>query len=835
MGDRYEPRHRQAGRFSQYEYDRDPPRHDPRRDLRYDRFERPQPPLLGRHAVQPGRNNDYRNSNRREADFTFRGAAAREDNYRPGRPEENFSFRAQGPQAPRFPPAADYRAVPPPQQSRPRRAPEARRDQAKPPPPNQRNGRTYAGRGRGKPFHRPAPHERDILQSTYRESTPEQLEGMDGHARFNAIESSSDDDSIVDLTHDTDDEEDDGGPRKRMKTGAPASAESAAPKWSNVEVYDALPPPDHLGPPKKDIVKAIRKAKVDAAAQSNTSNAVKDNADFISFNFDEDMADDKVGDDSSAASSDHEPPSNAPAGPARYRLRGAANGKHVPNGRSAQLESPASPPQLFASRTQNRNDGLGPPPAPPTGFVMPSDEELAAQMAGSSNRGVNMPNGRKRKHVETSNGIGDIVPEWRSNGTNSTPWCIVDHTQTAIPAMRLHKEICDFFEFVRPHDYEEAVRRDLIQRVQEAVRKSPKVGGAGTVAIKSFGSFASGLYLPIADMDLVAVSPEYLRGGPKCFCQSPKQIRNLGYWFDSRTSGLAATGTMSPVVKARVPIVKFTDKKTGIKVDVSFENDSGLVGNKTVLKWKEEYPAMPVIVALIKQLLAMRNLNEVFTGGLGGFSIICLVVSMLQHMPELDSGSMDPELDYANLLMNFLDLYGNRFNIETTGITLDPPGYIDKTRSHQTYSNQNQNLTIIDPNKADNDLSGGSRQIRAILECFSHAHAALQRRLADLNSGKNIDDSVLGCILGGNYSSFIRQRNKLSMIHRGHAVSPPPAPAPSKRQQQQHHLPSAPKPQKRQKLGAPVQHPLPPKPVNKHNRGGGKAKGYVDAYIDLSD
>ena len=336
-------------------------------------------------------------------------------------------------------------------------------------------------------------------------------------------------------------------------------------------------------------------------------------------------------------------------------------------------------------------------------------------------------------------------------------------------------------------------------------------------------------------MDLVAVSPEYLRGGPKSFCQSPKQIRNLGYWFDSRTSGLAATGTMSPVVKARVPIVKLTDKKTGIKVDVSFENDSGLVGNKTVLKWKEEYPAMPVIVALIKQLLAMRNLNEVFTGGLGGFSIICLVVSMLQHMPELDSGSMDPELDYANLLMNFLDLYGNRFNIETTGITLDPPAYIDKTRSHQTYSNQNQNLTIIDPNKADNDLSGGSRQIRAILECFSHAHAALQRRLADLNSGKNIDDSVLGCILGGNYSSFIRQRNKLSMIHRGHAVSPPPAPAPSKRQQQQHHLPSAPKSQKRQKLGAPVQHPLPPKPVNKHNRGGGKAKGYVDAYIDLSD
>lgn len=308
--------------------------------------------------------------------------------------------------------------------------------------------------------------------------------------------------------------------------------------------------------------------------------------------------------------------------------------------------------------------------------------------------------------------------------------------------------------------------------MQQAVRSH----GGKDIEVRCFGSFASGLYLPTADMDLVAVSSQYMRAGRKTIFQRPHLMHKLGAFL--LNSGIAAPETMSVVAHAKVPIVKFIDKKTGIKVDISFENDTGLVANNTFQEWKEKYPAMPPLVLLIKQLIAMRGLNEVFTGGLGGFSIMCLVVSMMQLMPEIQSGNMDPQQHYGDLLLNFLDLYGNKFNIVRTGITMDTPGYFDKLHNPAKKQNPN-NLTIIDPNNPDNDISGGSRNINQVLGCFRSAHAAIQRRLAQIDSGKDVEGSILECVLGGNYSSFMRQRNKLSMIHRGHEVSPPPVP-PSK-------------------------------------------------------
>ncbi|KAI7152005.1 hypothetical protein KC316_g15042, partial [Hortaea werneckii] len=178
---------------------------------------------------------------------------------------------------------------------------------------------------------------------------------------------------------------------------------------------------------------------------------------------------------------------------------------------------------------------------------------------------------------------------------------------------------------------------------------------------------------------------------------------------------------------------------------------------------------------LVKQLLAMRGLNEVYTGGIGGFTIICLVVSMMQLMPELQSGSMDPTMHYGDLLLNFLDLYGNKFDVQATGIMLDPPRYFDK-ESETRVNAKSDRLTIIDPNKRDNDISGGSHRINDVLDVFSHAHAELQRRLSQLHRGEGVQDSILGCIWGGNYSSFIHQREKLSLLQRGYRVSPPPPP-----------------------------------------------------------
>lgn len=135
---------------------------------------------------------------------------------------------------------------------------------------------------------------------------------------------------------------------------------------------------------------------------------------------------------------------------------------------------------------------------------------------------------------------------------------------------------------------------------------------------------------------------------------------------------------MEVIAQAKVPIVKFVDRITKIKVDVSFENDTGVVANDTFLDWSRQFPAMPVLVTVIKQFLMMRGLNEVVFGGLGGFSVTCLVTSLLQHLPGIQSGDLIPEHHLGQILMSFLDFYGNQFDIQQTGIMMRPPGYFFK-------------------------------------------------------------------------------------------------------------------------------------------------------------
>jgi len=234
----------------------------------------------------------------------------------------------------------------------------------------------------------------------------------------------------------------------------------------------------------------------------------------------------------------------------------------------------------------------------------------------------------------------------------------------------LHKEVCDFFEYVKPREFEQAVREELIERIQKAV--SAELTDCN---VHCFGSFAAGLYLPNADMDLVVISNSFRDYGQKVACQTSKQMHRFSNYLRKT---VAEPDSVETIVGAKVPIIKFVDKITAIRVDISFENDTGIIANDTFASWKRQFPAMPILVTLIKQFLMMRGLNEVATGGLGGFSVTCLVTSMLQNMPRVQTGELIPEQHLGEMLLEFLDLYGNQLDIARTGITMNPPGYYDK-------------------------------------------------------------------------------------------------------------------------------------------------------------
>ena len=231
----------------------------------------------------------------------------------------------------------------------------------------------------------------------------------------------------------------------------------------------------------------------------------------------------------------------------------------------------------------------------------------------------------------------------------------------------------DWYNFVKPRDFEELIRSKLVEDLNHRVRSVWP-----NAAVHSFGSFPAKLYLPTADMDIVFVSDNYMNGYLPAYSNyNNQQFYNAFKKFLGKEN-LALPDSVDIVAKAKVPLVKYVDRTTGLRVDVSFENNTGLIANKTFQTWKTQFPAMPILVTLIKHLLAMRGLNEPINGGIGGFSVICLVVSLLQNMPQVQSRTMIPEHHLGEVLMEFLDLYGNEFNADVAGIQLNPPRYFAK-------------------------------------------------------------------------------------------------------------------------------------------------------------
>lgn len=488
-----------------------------------------------------------------------------------------------------------------------------------------RDGPRHPGKHRGnghRDFSRRGPppaHDRAILRSVNRprEATPERLAGMVGGAfRFKAQ------DEMSESMSESESDSDRGSSNKRRKVIE--SDKSNRPQWCNPDPYSALPPTYEPAAKKKDVVQLIRKAKEAVQTQVVANNSIADNEDFVSLAFSDDEEDQII------------LPHN------RSHTDATAKVRNVP-----------SPPI--------------PPPPPPQKFN--AFEAPEARIPLPPRPLDSLPNPRKRKLVK----LGEITTEWAASGGNATPWKQPNYAPTNGMTWRLHQEMLDFHAWVKPMPFENRIREHLIKRIEETVC----TGEYRNCSIRAFGSFPSGLYLPTADMDLVLVSRNYEQYGTQSLHMTANQMRRILSRLQAEGIARAGAGAGATVIaKAKVPIIKFIDDQTGLHVDISFENLTGVVANTTYSTWKNHYPDMTFLVCIVKQFLLMRNLNEVFSGGLGGFSITCLVVSFLQL--EASPGSNSPPRNLGELLIDFFEFYGRKFKMVSTQISMNPPQHWPK-------------------------------------------------------------------------------------------------------------------------------------------------------------
>lgn len=303
-----------------------------------------------------------------------------------------------------------------------------------------------------------------------------------------------------------------------------------------------------------------------------------------------------------------------------------------------------------------------------------------------------VPSQAKRKRLI----LGEVT-------TVGTPWRTKEYT---CDTPGLHEEICDFYEYTRPRPSEIQMRSEVILRTMSIIlNRWPQA------KVQIFGSFCTTLFLPTGDIDLVVHGR-----------WSTTPLFSLE--DDLRRNDVALEDSILVLDKTVVPIIKFIDKLTEVRVDISFNQESGLKSAHMIQQFIQEYPFLPKLVFILKQFLYERNLHEVYYGGISSYSLILLLVSFLQLHPRHAAAESNPNLGV--LLIEFFELYGRNFNYMKTGITvLNGGSYFPKEDVVAAGHGKNSLLYVVDPSNPHENAAGGCFGLWQVKQAFDYAFCRL--------------------------------------------------------------------------------------------------------------
>ncbi|KAI3377681.1 hypothetical protein L3Q82_008838 [Scortum barcoo] len=339
------------------------------------------------------------------------------------------------------------------------------------------------------------------------------------------------------------------------------------------------------------------------------------------------------------------------------------------------------------------------------------------------------PNKRKRDNKASTFGFNSSFLTGPDESYTGTPWKVRNYSEGIIG---LHEEVNDFYEYISPRPEEEKMRLEVVDRIKGVIHDLWP-----SAEVQVFGSFSTGLYLPTSDIDLVVFG----------------KWETLPLWTLEealRKRNIADENSIKVLDKATVPIIKLTDSDTEVKVDISFNVKSGVKAARLIKEFKEKYPVLPYLVLVLKQFLLQRDLNEVFTGGIGSYSLFLMAVSFLQLHFRQDVCS--PNINIGVLLIEFFELYGRHFNYLKTGIRIKDGGcYVakDEVQKNMMDGYRPSMLYIEDPLQPDNDVGRSSYGAMQVKQAFDYAYVVLSHAVSPIAKyyPNNDTESILGRII----------------------------------------------------------------------------------------
>ena len=288
------------------------------------------------------------------------------------------------------------------------------------------------------------------------------------------------------------------------------------------------------------------------------------------------------------------------------------------------------------------------------------------------------------------------------------------------PMLRLHAEIVDFCRFLEPTDSEQKSRADAVERIRTVV-----LSIWPSARFEVHGSFATGMYLPNSDIDAVILDSG---------ANSPAVCLKALALSLSRKD---LASEIALIAKARVPIVKFTEKQSGHQFDISFDVANGPASAEIVKANTQRFPALRPLVTVLKAFLQQRALNEVYSGGTGSYALLCMVMAHLQlHDSKATArswagsagGAAAEEGCLGALLIDFFELFGRRIDTDEVGVSCRAGGsFFGKRDKNPSWHDPGRPflLSIEDPQDPLNDLGRNSYASRSLKAAFEHAFTLL--------------------------------------------------------------------------------------------------------------
>jgi len=277
-------------------------------------------------------------------------------------------------------------------------------------------------------------------------------------------------------------------------------------------------------------------------------------------------------------------------------------------------------------------------------------------------------------------------------------------------AAEYNHRLIQYCAAISPTTEEKAIRRNLVSRMTDLIQEIwPKA------KVELFGSYAKGIYTPTGDIDFTVIGalPSMDPGGDLA--------KKLGDNQDCNN--------IQFVRNAKVPVVKMTDRRTGIACDFTFNQKCGMKAVKFIREFLQEYPVLKYLILILKGCLKGWSIGEVYLGGINSYCLIYLIINFLQIPGVYDVQSQQP-VNIFILLMKFFHYYGMVYDFENNKIKINNNGApLLKPRGTTNY------ISMEDPCKPGNDIGKSMFGAMQVKHAFQYAYMALLNDFLEHRNG----------------------------------------------------------------------------------------------------